>query len=68
MRYHIKPGKVLALLLLPFLFTTPSFADDDDDDIPKSQVEPVELLVDFKIAGQFTGLVLQQDGQHIAPG
>jgi len=28
----------------------------DDDDIPKKQVEPVELLVDFKMVGNFTGI------------
>jgi hypothetical protein len=41
---------LLGLLLLPVIIIMPAYADDK-----KQQVEPVELLVDFKIEGSFTG-------------
>ena len=41
---------LLGILLLPTIIVMPAVADDK-----KQQVEPVELLVDFKIAGNFTG-------------
>ena len=42
---------LLGVLLLPVIIALPVFADDK-----KQQVEPVELLVDFKIKGNFTGM------------
>ena len=41
---------LLGLLLATAIVVMPAYADDK-----KQQVEPVELLVDFKIAGNFTG-------------
>lgn len=46
----VKTG-LLGILLLPLIIAMPAYADDK-----KQQVEPVELLVDFKIEGSFTGM------------
>ncbi|WP_455218788.1 hypothetical protein [Kaarinaea lacus] len=42
------------VLLLLVVIASPTYADDK-----KQQVEPVELLVDFKIEGNFTGMTEQ---------
>lgn len=46
---------LLALSLLSAFFITTQARADDDDGHNKHQVEPVELLVDFKISGNFGG-------------
>ena len=54
-RNVIKTGFV-GLLFLPMLMAAPVSADDEDDGGRyKGQVEPVEMLVNFQIGGQFTG-------------
>lgn len=52
-RNVIKTG-LMGLLLLPVFVSIQATADD-----LKKQVEPVELLVDFKMAGNFTGFTDQ---------
>ena len=52
-RNIIKTG-LYGLLFLPFIIAAPANADDDDDGYA-GQVEPVELLVNFQVGGQFTG-------------
>ena len=48
------------VLLLASLLTASSVSTlaiaDDDDDMAKHQVEPVELLVNYQISGNFTGM------------
>ena len=50
MKHSILTTSLIGLLLLPLITTQSAQAD-----ARKHQVEPVELLVDFKITGQFTG-------------
>jgi len=47
---------ILAATVLPLLFGQTIVQAHDDDE---GQVEPVELLIDFKITGQFTGFTPQ---------
>ena len=42
---------LLGVLLLPVVIAMPTYADEK-----KQQVEPVELLVDFKIEGNYSGM------------
>ena len=56
MKHSIIKTGLVGFLFVPIMMSAPVIADDDDDgDKYKGQVEPVELLVDFKIGGQFTG-------------
>ncbi len=50
MKNKLVKTSLLVLLLLLVMIVVPVSADDE-----KKQVEPVELLVDFKIEGNFTG-------------
>ena len=54
MNNPINKTRLICVLLLTTINTTPVIASDDD--INKNQVEPVELLVDFKVQGNFTGM------------
>lgn len=48
--------KVISLAMLLALFGQWAVADDDaDKGEEKTQVEPIELIINFKIAGNFTG-------------
>ena len=51
MKYKLIKTSLLGALLLPAIIVMPVNADDQNQ-----QVEPVELLVDFKIEGNFTGM------------
>jgi hypothetical protein len=46
---------LLGVFLLPAVIIKPVNADDEKKQVEKKQVEPVELLVDFKIKGNYTG-------------
>ena len=50
MKHSMLTTSLIGLILLPLITTQAAQADE-----VKKQVEPVELLVDFKIAGNFTG-------------
>ena len=50
-----KTINTLALSLISALIISSPVQADDDDDHNKHQVEPVEMLVDFKIDGNFGG-------------
>lgn len=50
MKHSMFKSSLVNFLILPLFIILPVHADDLEN-----QVEPVELLVDFKIAGNFTG-------------